>query len=181
MWIWSFFLLNRQSFYFFFPPPYSSKHKSFFKLVLKLLGTKSFLIPKTTLNMELDNCNLWTVPGTWMKQVWKLSQNFLEVYNQGHLHVQSHISKNIITIKLYFRHRAFLIAQLIKNLPAVQKTPPFDSWVRKIRWRRDRLPTPVFLGFHCGSAGKESACSAGDLDSIPGLGRSPGVGKGYPL
>ena len=36
-------------------------------------------------------------------------------------------------------------------------------------------------GFHCGSAGKESACSAGDLDSIPGLGRSPGEGKGYPL
>ena len=28
---------------------------------------------------------------------------------------------------------------------------------------------------------KESACSAGDLGSIPGLGRSPGVGKGYPL
>ena len=32
-----------------------------------------------------------------------------------------------------------------------------------------------------GSAGKESACSAGDLDSIPGLGRSLGGGKGYPL
>ena len=32
-----------------------------------------------------------------------------------------------------------------------------------------------------GSAGKESACSAGDLGSIPGLGRSPGEGKGYPL
>ena len=31
------------------------------------------------------------------------------------------------------------------------------------------------------SAGKESACSAGDLGSIPGLGRSPGEGKGYPL
>ena len=29
-------------------------------------------------------------------------------------------------------------------------------------------------GFSCGSAGKESACSEGDLDSIPGLGRSPG-------
>ena len=28
---------------------------------------------------------------------------------------------------------------------------------------------------------KESACSVGDLDSIPGLGRSPGEGKGYPL
>ena len=38
-----------------------------------------------------------------------------------------------------------------------------------------------FLGFCCGSAGKESACNAGDLGSIPGLGRSPGEGKGYPL
>ena len=37
------------------------------------------------------------------------------------------------------------------------------------------------MGFPCGSAGKESACSAGDLGSIPGLGRSPGEGKGYPL
>ena len=33
----------------------------------------------------------------------------------------------------------------------------------------------------CGSAGKESTCDAGDLGSIPGLGRSPGEGKGYPL
>ena len=37
------------------------------------------------------------------------------------------------------------------------------------------------LFFPCGSAGEESACSAGDLGSIPGLGRSPGEGKGYPL
>ena len=48
-------------------------------------------------------------------------------------------------------------------------------------WRRDRLPTPVFLGFPGGSAGKESACSAGDLGSIPGSGRSPGGGHGNPL
>ena len=47
--------------------------------------------------------------------------------------------------------------------------------------RRDRLPTPVFLGFLCGSAGKESACNVGDLGSIPGLERSPGEEKGYPL
>ena len=45
----------------------------------------------------------------------------------------------------------------------------------------DRLPTPVFLGFLYGSAGKESACNAEDLGSIPVLGRSPGEGKGYPL
>ena len=39
----------------------------------------------------------------------------------------------------------------------------------------------VALGFPCGSAGKESTCNAGDLGSIPGLGRSPGEGKGNPL
>ena len=53
----------------------------------------------------------------------------------------------------------------------------FDSWIRRIPWRRDRLPTPVFLGFPCGSAGKESTCNAEDLGLIPGLGRSPGEGK----
>ena len=37
------------------------------------------------------------------------------------------------------------------------------------------------LGFPPGSAGKESACNAGDLGLIPGLGRSPGEGKDYPL
>ena len=56
------------------------------------------------------------------------------------------------------------------------RRPRFDSWVSKICWRRDRLPTPVFLGFPCGSAGKESTCNVGDLGSIPGLGRSPEKG-----
>ena len=37
------------------------------------------------------------------------------------------------------------------------------------------------LGFPCGSVGKESACSVGDLGLIPGLGRSPGAGHGNPL
>ena len=39
----------------------------------------------------------------------------------------------------------------------------------------------MFLGFPWESAGKESACNAGDLSSIPELGRSPGEGKGSPL
>ena len=39
----------------------------------------------------------------------------------------------------------------------------------------------TLTGFPCGSTGKESACNAGDLGSIPGLGRSPGEGKSYPL
>ena len=37
------------------------------------------------------------------------------------------------------------------------------------------------MGFPCSSVGKESACSAGDLGLISGLGRSPGEGKGSPL
>ena len=36
-------------------------------------------------------------------------------------------------------------------------------------------------GLPCGSTGKESNCSARDLGLIPGLGRYPGEGKGYPL
>ena len=53
--------------------------------------------------------------------------------------------------------------------------------VGKIHWRRDGLPTSVFLGFSYGSAGKECACNVGNLGSIPGLGRFPGEGKGYPV
>ena len=75
---------------------------------------------------------------------------------------------------------ASLVAQLVKNLPVTQETW-FDPWVRKILWRRARLPTPVFLGFPDGLGGKESACSVGDVGLIPGLGRSPGKAKGYPL
>ena len=72
------------------------------------------------------------------------------------------------------------IAQSVKNLPAV-----LESLVqflgREDLLRRDTLSTPVFLGFPCGSAGRESTCNVGDLGSIPGLGRSSGGGKGYPL
>ena len=46
---------------------------------------------------------------------------------------------------------------------------------------KNRLPTPVFLGFPGGSVEKESACNAGDLGLIPGLGRYRGERNGYPL
>ena len=39
----------------------------------------------------------------------------------------------------------------------------------------------LIKGFPSGSDGKESACNGGDLGLIPGLGRSPGEGNGYPL
>ena len=93
---------------------------------------------------------------------------------------------------------------LIKNLPSIRR-PGFDPWVRKIPWRRERLPIPVFwprefhgqyspwgckesdtieqlsLSLSCGSDGKESACDTGDPSSIPGLGQPPGEGNGNPI
>ena len=69
---------------------------------------------------------------------------------------------------------------MVKNLPAMQETL-VQFLGGKIHWKRDRLPTPVFLGFPYGSAGKEFSYNVGDLGSIPGLGISPGEGKGHPL
>ena len=59
-----------------------------------------------------------------------------------------------------------------------------ETLVRFLCWEdplEKQQATPVFLSFPCGSAGKESACNSGDLGSIPGLGKSPGEGKDYPL
>ena len=75
----------------------------------------------------------------------------------------------------WLHFQEFLITALPSKLAvSSSRRPQFNSWVGKIHWGRDRLPTPAFLGFPGGSAGKESACHAGDLGSIPGLGRSPG-------
>ena len=69
-----------------------------------------------------------------------------------------------------------MVVEMVKNLLAVQETQ-FNFWIRKICWRRDRLPTPVFLGFPGGSIGKISASHVEDLGLIPGLGRSLEKGK----
>ena len=82
--------------------------------------------------------------------------------------------------KFMYLGLASLVAQLVKNLPAMQETLA-QFWVRKIHWRRDSLPTAVFLGFPGGSDSKESGCNAGDMGLIPGLGRSPGGRHGNPL
>ena len=98
------------------------------------------------------------------------------------------------------------MAQLVKNPPAM-----WEMWVQsldgKIPWRREKLPTPVFWpgqfcglysprdckesdtteqlslfqGFPGGSEVKASACNAGDLSLIPGLGKFPGEGNDDPL
>ena len=74
-----------------------------------------------------------------------------------------------------------MVAQLVKNLPAMQE--PLVQFLGQ----EDTLEKG-FLGFPGGSDNKESACAdskesacnAGDLGSIPGLGRSPGGGHGNP-
>ena len=101
-----------------------------------------------------------------------------------------------------------LVAQLVKNLPPMREIwvrslgweDPLEkgtathsrilAW--KIPWDHKELdtteqlslsdlPCSKLLAFRFGSDGKESACNAGDLGWIPGLGRSPGEGNSYPL
>ena len=55
---------------------------------------------------------------------------------------------------------------------------PFPYWLRP---GVTQVQIESFTGFSGGSNDKESACSAGDLVLIPGSGRSPGEGNGYPL
>ena len=109
--------------------------------------------------------------------------NWMQVLFFGFLFLfflSSHYCIFVLTSIRKYLITASLIAQLVK-IHLQCRRPRFDSWVRKICWRRDRLSTPVFLDFPCGSAGKEPTCNVGDLCSIPGLERSPGEGKGYPL
>ena len=82
-------------------------------------------------------------------------------------------SRNIHIYYSHFTYKIFypLVAQLERTRLQCRRLQ-FDSWVRKSPWRRHWLPTPAFLGFPVGSAGKESACNVGDLGSIPGLVRS---------
>ena len=58
---------------------------------------------------------------------------------------------------------------------------PGQQVVRKSIMSGKHQQYRVDWGFPGGSDDKESACNEGDLDSIPGLERSPGEGKGYPL
>ena len=72
---------------------------------------------------------------------------------------------------------ASLIAQLVKNPPAMQETP-VQFLSQEDPLEKGKATHSSILGLPCGSAGKESACNAGDLGSIPGLGRSPGEENG---
>ena len=58
------------------------------------------------------------------------------------------------------------------------------GWTLIKDFEKNSLPlwlASLVAGLPCGSAGKESACNAGDLGLTPALGRSPGEGEGYPF
>ena len=105
--------------------------------------------------------------------------------------------KQVYRRKSALRFGTLLYALWNQTAWSTSENPPLTGWVARIwckaedpgsipEWERspgerDWLPTPVLMGFHGGSDGNESTCSAGDLDSIAGLGRSPGGGHGKSL
>ena len=86
--------------------------------------------------------------------------------------------------KSYSHYWASPIAQWVKNPPSMGLIPGSG----RFPWRRDRLLTPVFLGFLVAQLVKNLPTKKKgrprfdpwDLSSVPGLGRSSGEGKGYP-
>ena len=123
------------------------------------------VVLEKTLERPLDSKGIKPVNFKGINPEYSLKRLMLKLK----LHYFGHLMQRAYSMEM----RASFIAQLVKNPPAMQETL-VRFLVRKICWRWDRLPTLVFLGFPCGSAGKESTCNAGDLGSIPGLGRSSG-------
>ena len=72
--------------------------------------------------------------------MWRSRETGKKEWYQKYLKGLQKICDTIFFFKIV---RASLIAQLVKNPPAIQETW-FNPWVGKIPWRRERLPTPVF-------------------------------------
>ena len=75
---------------------------------------------------------------------------------------------------------ASLVAQLVKNPPAMQETPVYFLG-QEDQLEMGEATHSSTLGLPGDSDDKESACNAGDLDCIPGFWRSPGEGNAYSI
>ena len=107
---------------------------------------------------------LWPINLGWLCMAWLIaSLNYASLFTTTGLWIMTEIHTHTHT---HTATRGRICLQC--------RRPWFNYWAVKIPWRRDMLPTPLLMGFLGGSDGKESTCNAGDLGSIPGLGRSPG-------
>ena len=107
----------------------------------------------------------WVITPSWLSGSWR-SFLYSSVYS-CHLFLISYASVRFIPFL------SFIEPIFAWNVPLVS----LIFWQNVVHWRGVKPPTPVFLGFPGGSAGKESACNVGGLGSVPGLGRSSGEGN----
>ena len=77
--------------------------------------------------------------------------------------------------------RSQIFSPLLPALSASAEITPKTYIARQDTGHPVKVELHIHKGFPGGSDSKESACNAGELGSIPGLGRSPGEGKGNPL
>ena len=118
-------------------------------------------------------CTSWGIqPRFYNTCNWKVT---FKNYKSKHKKFKKTSPMNHI-IKLILGNSARSVAELMTN--DTKLTQNFNTMNRRV-WNMDF--TVGWIGFPGGSDGKESACNAGDLGSIPGLGRSPGGGHGNPL
>ena len=127
-------------------------------------------------------CGMWDLPGPGMEpESPALAIRFLFTVPRGK-------SKQLIFVSVSLKYNSFTL--LCEGFPGGSdgkkiclqcRRPWLDSWVRKILWRRKRLPNPVFFSFPVGSAGKESTCNVGDLGSSPRMGQASGERNSYSL
>ena len=122
----------------------------------------SMLIPKDTLWLVLTHCT-------------NLIRSFHWVLS---------LSLTLPPPSFFWRHHLQLLESVsLRNLLKTQLL--VLMWcilcMKQITYLSTYCMNSVWLQNMSGSAGKESACNAGDLSLIPVLGRSPGEGKGYPL
>ena len=103
-----------------------------------------------------------------------LQADFFYHLHQGSPYIYNIFGKTTIQLLCLFLTGLFVFLFLsCRVLYILQMHSPY--WIYDLQ-----ILSPI-MGFPGGSDGKESACNTWDLGSIPGLGRSPGEGKGYPL
>ena len=111
-----------------------------------------------------------------------LQVNHMSAFLKNIFLIGGYLVYNVVFISAILQHESAV--GILMSLPLEPPSRLSQSSLHRITnspWLSILYMTVCMLGFRGGSAGEESACSAGDLGLLPGLGRAPGEGKGYPL